>query len=72
MWLFIGIVIGFMIGLTCALIKDKKTHICNGSIVMHGDELYLCLTAEDKEAFETASFATLRLEREKFNGFSET
>ena len=48
-----------------------RPHHCDGEIVMHGDELYLAITEEDKEALETKKFATLRLVREKFNGFSE-
>lgn len=73
MILFIcGFISGLLIATLVLIFKNKtKTYQCNGSIVMHEDELYLCLTKEDKKAFETARFATLRLEREKFNGFSE-
>lgn len=68
---------GFIIGAILASLvwmfaSRKKTYKCNGSIVMNRDELYLCLTKEDKDAFEHADFATLRLQREKFSGFSET
>ena len=39
---------------------------------MYEDQVYLSLTKEDMDAFERAKFATLRLQREKFKGFSET
>ena len=74
MILFIcGFISGLLIGVLILIFSNKrKSYQCNGSIVMHEDELYLCLTVEDKKAFETARFATLRLEREKFRGFNET
>lgn len=70
----LGFVFGFLIGmiLTNFVNEKKQYYKCNGSIVMHGDELYLCLTREDKKAFETCRYATIRLQREKFSGFSET
>lgn len=70
----IGFIFGFLIGifLTNFLCEKKQHYKCNGSIVMHGDELYLCLTHEDKKAFENCCYATIRLEREKFSGFNET
>lgn len=75
---FIMFILGFIFGFLIATIlinfinKKKQHYKCNGSIVMHGDELYLCLTHEDKKAFETCHYATLKLVREKFHGFSET
>ena len=70
---FCGFITGVLIAsLVWMFASRKKTYQCNGSIVMHDDELYLCLTKEDKDAFEHADFATIRLQREKFRGFSET
>jgi hypothetical protein len=70
----IGFIVGLLIGIVLSnFVNEKRQHYkCNGSIVMHGDELYLCLTHEDKKAFETCRYATIRLEREKFHGFNET
>ena len=70
----LGFIAGFLLGVVIAVFVNEKRQYykCNGSIVMHEDELYLCLTHEDKKAFETCRYATIRLEREKFNGFSET
>ena len=47
-------------------------HECHGTIVMYEDQVYLSLTKEDIYALEHKRFATLRLQREKFKGFSET
>ena len=70
----ISFIFGLFIGMIITnFVNEKKQHYkCNGSIVMHGDEMYLCLTHEDKKAFETCRYATIRLEREKFRGFNET
>jgi hypothetical protein len=70
----IGFIVGLLIGIVLSeFVYEKRQHYkCNGSIVMHGDELYLCLTHEDKKAFESCRYATIRLEREKFRGFNET
>lgn len=71
---FLGFIAGLLVGIVVTVFVNEKRQYykCNGSIVMHGDELYLCLTHEDKKAFETCRYATIRLEREKFHGFSET
>lgn len=59
-------------GILCTLIFDAKLiHDCTGMIVMSEDEMYLALSDEDKEAFKSKSFVTLRLKREKFSGFNE-
>ena len=50
----------------------RMMHDCHGSIVMYEDQVYLSLTKDDMDAFETARYATLRLQREKFKGFNET
>ena len=70
----LGFIFGLLVGIVItAFVNEKRQYYkCNGSIVMHGDELYLCLTYEDKKAFETCRYATIRLEREKFRGFNET
>ena len=70
----LGFIFGFIVGILLSnFVYEKRQHYkCNGSIVMHGDELYLCLTHEDKKAFESCRYATIRLEREKFRGFNET
>lgn len=52
--------------------EHRMLHECKGTIVMYEDQVYLSLTKEDMDAFEHARFATLRLQREKFKGFSET
>ena len=52
--------------------ERRMLHECKGTIVMYEDQVYLSLTKEDMDAFERAKFATLRLQREKFKGFSET
>ena len=70
----LGFIVGLLVGVVITeFVSDKRRNYkCNGSIVMHGDELYLCLTHEDKKAFESCRYATIRLEREKFRGFNET
>ena len=71
--LAIGMAIGFIVSTACYVIYIliNKPFNCDGEIVMHGDELYLAITEEDKEAFEKHRYATLKLVREKFSGFSE-
>ena len=51
MILFIcGFISGLLIGVLILIFSNKrKSYQCNGSIVMHEDELYLCLTVEDKK-----------------------
>ena len=68
----LGLIVGLVLGVVILLIHDKQHYQCNGSIVLYGNEAYLCLTREDIKAFENKCYATLRLEREKFHGFSET
>ena len=69
--LAIGFVIGVALTFTFHLIAIR-TYICDGAIVMYEDEMYLCLTERDKAAFEHHSRVNIRLDRKKFNGFSET
>ena len=69
--------LGFCIGVALAIIfhliaKKRSTYECDGSIIMSEDEMYLCLTSQDKAAFLNHDFAKIRLQREKFRGFSET
>ena len=64
----------FAIGYAAAMLMCMvifKPYDCEGEIIMHENELYLAITEKDKEALETKKYATLRLVREKFNGFSE-
>ena len=74
---FMLFIVIFSCSLFCSIVsvliwEKKHLYDCKGSIVMHGDEIYLCLTHEDKKAFESCHYATIRLEREKFHGFNET
>ena len=72
--------IAFLVAFVCVLIggiaaivifESKMIHNCNGMIIMNGDSIYLALSEEDKEAFKTKRYATLRLHREEFRGFNE-
>jgi len=63
----------FLLGVfvaTVLMFWAYKPYDCDGDIVMHGDEIYLALSEEDKKALESKHMVILRLVREKFNGFS--
>ena len=70
----------FLCAFACSMISSiisvclwerRCLHDCNGVIIMHEDEVYLSLTKEDMEAFQKAHYATIKLQRENFKGFSE-
>lgn len=51
--------------------EARMKHECHGTIVMYEDQVYLSLTKDDMEAFQKAHYATVKLQREKFQGFNE-
>lgn len=57
--------------LSVVIWEARMKHDCHGSIIMYEDQVYLSLTKDDMDAFEHARYATLRLQREKFQGFNE-
>ena len=68
----VGLILGFVISLICYItyLAFMNPYKCDGEIVMHGDEMYLAISDEDKEAFQKNRYATLKLVRKDFKGFN--